>query len=194
MDSPANSPPIPTPYNPPISSSSSHTSTECAHPSVCNTPYAVWISLVIHPPGLRCDAHADTTASNAELKVQRNLAWDFRSDLEICKPLSGNMPRITGLHHPSCLRCGIGKQPARYAARMVPGSKSAPTATRSLDACCTSGNTHWLAGGSTGAREVPALSSKEFRDRVPPWSEECVHLRRAAACPQWTHPILQDRP
>ena len=54
IDSPANSPPIATPYTPPTSAPSGvHASTLCAQPSRCSTVYALTKSSSIQPCGRR---------------------------------------------------------------------------------------------------------------------------------------------
>ena len=73
IDSPANRPPMPTPYSPPASSPSarSHTSTLCATPRAASRAYASRMSLPIQPPGRRRSAHPATTASKSRSSVTK---------------------------------------------------------------------------------------------------------------------------
>ncbi len=78
---------------------------------------------------------------------------DWRMDRVTRNPSIGRMPRRTGDHHdmPSTSVIGMGKSPRRYAARTVPGSRSAPTATMSSSASIGSGKIQPVIGGSLGA-------------------------------------------
>ena len=58
IDSPANRPPMRTPYSPPASSPSRHASTLCAQPSSCSRVYASTNVSSIQPCGRRGSAHA----------------------------------------------------------------------------------------------------------------------------------------
>ena len=94
IDSPANSPPIPTPYSPPASSPSRQASTECAQPSRCSSPYAV--GDVAGDPARRRGAgrrRPATTSSNAVSTRISKSRQERRSDRETTSPSSGRIPR-----------------------------------------------------------------------------------------------------
>ena len=132
IDSPANSPPIATPYSPPASSPSRHASTECAQPSRCSSLYAAAMSRVIHPASRAGSPqrghHLVEGGVDPDLEVAGS---DRRSDRDTTSPSSGTIPRGTGENQ--CIGgrtpcSGIGKIPLRYAASRVPGARSAPIA------------------------------------------------------------------
>ena len=97
------------------------------------TPSRIWPS--IQPDGRRGSAQASITSANAVSTRISNRRTDWRSDRET---RSSSRPQ-----HPAAYRAeprhrrprrpptGIGNSPRRYAASSVPGSRSAPVATRS---------------------------------------------------------------
>ncbi len=157
IDSPANSPPIATPYSPPARRPSRHASTECTQPSWCRRRYAARISGSIQPLSRRGSAQASSTSSNAvSTRISKSRA-ERRSDRDTCIPRTGSTPRRTGLHQyigSPRVPDGIGNMPRRYAASSVPGARSAPAATRSSESSSRSGpgNDQEVGGGSTGMR------------------------------------------
>ena len=96
IDSPANSPPIPTPYSPPASSPSRHASTECAQPSRCSSAYAAAMSRVIHPASRAGSPQRATTSSKAVSTRISKSRHERRSDRDTTSPSSGTIPRCAG--------------------------------------------------------------------------------------------------
>ena len=99
------------------------------------------------------------------MRISKSRA-DLRSDRDTRSPSSGSTPRSTGENHPSSslsVATGIGKSPALYAASNVPGSRSAPRATRS------SSGSHVVGGGKaqgvgSGTMGTPRTLVDGFRD------------------------------
>ena len=89
IDSPANSPPMATPYRPPASvpSSSDHDSTLCAHPSSCSRTYASRTAALIHRPGRDGSAHVSMTSSKAVSTRISNRRSDRRNERVTRKPV-----------------------------------------------------------------------------------------------------------
>ena len=96
-----------------------------------------------------------------------------RNERLTCTPSSGMIPHGSGDHHPSgpgpsgprpCRR--IGNRPWRYAARSVPGARSAPTPAISTPStiCAGDGSSQRVGGGSDGtARTLPNRSDLRLR-------------------------------
>ena len=133
IDSPANNPPMRTPYKPPTSSFPAHVSTLCAHPSSCNRQYASTNDSSIHPCGRR------GSRARAHHRLERGVDPHVeavqiarRSDRLRWNPSSGRMPRGSGDHHASTPSTRIGNSPWAYAPSNVAGSRSPPTATMSF--------------------------------------------------------------
>ena len=105
---------------------------------------------VIHTSGAVGREHADITSRNATSRVTEKCPMDFRSDLVTRRASSGSTARGSGDHQPRIPSgwTSIGKSPVEYACSRVPGSRSAPTPTRSSPACAVrgSGSSHWQGG------------------------------------------------
>ena len=67
IDSPANRPPIETPYSPPASRPSHQASTECTQPRRCSSRYAARIAGSIQPAGRRGSAQASMTSADGRV-------------------------------------------------------------------------------------------------------------------------------
>ena len=103
----------------------------CAQPSSWSR--AVRRDELLVDPAVRADADRRSRASPPRTQCRcgsRSGGSTRRSDRLTCTPSSGTIPRGSGDHHPSFRRwpTRIGKRPRRYAARSVPGSRSAPIA------------------------------------------------------------------
>lgn len=130
IDSAPNIAPNATPYRPPASSPSCHTSKLCAHPSRCSAQYPSTTCGVIHVPSRR-SAHARMTASNAASTVTRNLPCRRvrPSRCGTVNVATGSTARGSGEHQTTSSSglLGHGKNPAAYAASTVAGARSPPS-------------------------------------------------------------------
>ena len=138
IDSPANSPPIATPYRPPTSWPSRQASTECAQPSSCSDGVrrrrCGRRSSRRRGPGPRS---ATTTSLEGgvdpDLEAPRRLAQRAghpqpveRQHAALARATTTTCPR-------PCRSAGIGKKPREYASSRVPGSRSAPDADQVVE-------------------------------------------------------------
>ena len=136
IDSPANSPPIATPYRPPTSRRRARPRPSAPSPSSCRRRYAAAIGLV-DPAARRGRGSAQPSTTSRERGVHPDLEAPHgpaqRPGDRAARPAAAPRGRTGQNQHGGSPGApdGIGNSPRRYAASRVPGSRSAPMATRS---------------------------------------------------------------
>ena len=139
IDSPANSPPMATPYSPPASSPSRQASTEWAQPSRWSSVYAAAISSSIQPPGAPGPRTRGRPRRRRCRPGSRSVRADWRIDRVTRSPESGSTPRGSGRPPRHVRRPAHAGDVDRHREQPSPvggqhacrASRSAPTATRS---------------------------------------------------------------
>ena len=163
IDSPANKPPIRTPYSPPTSSPSCHVSTLCAQPSSCSRVYAATNDSSIQPCGRRGSAHPRITASNAvSTRISNRGITRTQRPAHVETVERDHTSRIGRPPREHARRRASGTSPRRYASSTVPGSRSPPTAMTSSSPAAGSGSSHRDGGGSTGMRQLLRLRPSPY--------------------------------
>ncbi len=132
----------------------------------------------IQPCGRRGSAQAARTSSKAVSTRISKVRAERRSDRDTRIASSRSTPRLAGHHQPTERPSGIGNSPDRYAASSVPGSRSAPTATRSL--------LSWAAkSGSSSGPCVGRVVEHRQRSELLPAGEDPRRRRRLDGTGHW---------